>query len=83
VASPLKSIIPALRVTHKQTRVNAFIVSKPDSNDSKRALVRVAIEGSTRYELWPLQLIEVRPTKEQHRNMGGEYDAPKGYPLCT
>lgn len=70
-----------LRVTHRSDGRSGFVVSRPESNGTKTKLVRIAIEGTTRYELWPLHLIQVKPTSEQHIAMGGKYESPAGYPL--
>jgi hypothetical protein len=81
-APPLRSIIIGLRVTHRADGRHALVVSKPESNGSTTQLVRVIVEGTTRYEQWPLHLLDVRPTIQQARNLGGQYDPPQGYPLC-
>lgn len=73
----------ALRVINTVDGRPGFVVGKPEPDGCRTRLVNVAVEGSTRYELWPLHLLKVRPTKEQHRAMGGQYEAPKGYPLCV
>ncbi len=80
---PLRSIMLALRVVHAIDGHPGFVVGKPEVDGCRRSLVRIAVEGSTRYELWPLHLLQVRPTKDQHIAMGGKYQAPKGYPLCA
>lgn len=82
-SAALRSLLLALRVTHRIDGRPGFVVGKPEANGYNSALVPIAIEGSTRCELWPLHLIEVRPTKEQHRALGGQYEPPKGYPLCS
>lgn len=79
----LRSIILALRVINAIDGRPGFVVGRPEYEGCRIKLVPVAVEGSTRYELWPLHRLKVRPLKEQHRALGGTYDPPKGYPLCA
>jgi hypothetical protein len=76
------TLTPAQRVCHRADGRHGFVVSRPEALGYRTALVRVAVEGSTRYELWPLHLVDLLPPRQQHRAMGGQYDAPAGYPLC-
>lgn len=73
----------AHRVVHRADGRHGFVVGRPEALGYRTALVRVAVEGSTRYELWPLNLVELLPAKQQHRGLGGQYEAPAGYPLCA
>ncbi len=79
----MQSLIPALRVVHKTDHRHGFVVGRPEALGHRTALVHVAVEGSTRYELWPVHMVEVLPVRDQHVAMGGKYQAPKGYPLCA
>ena len=47
----------------------------------KDILVPVALEGSTRKELWPIDQIELLPAKQQMVALGGEFSPPKGFPF--
>lgn len=64
------------RVTNISDGRNGFIVSSPYNN-----LVPVAIEGSTRKELWPEIQTKLRPLSQQLEGLGGKFKAPKGFPL--
>lgn len=78
-----QSLSLAHRVIHRADGRRGFVVGRPEALGYHTALVRVAVEGSTRYELWPLNLVELLPAKQQHRGLGGQYEAPAGYPLCA
>lgn len=77
----MSSMLVGLRVIHALTSKCGLVIGKPETIGFRRALVPVAIEGSTRTEYWALQHVLVRPTIEQVPSMGGEYHPPKGYPL--
>ena len=64
------------RVTNNVDGRDGFIVSSPYNK-----LVPVAIEQSTRKELWPEVQVTLKPQEEQLIVMGGEYKPPKGFPL--
>lgn len=78
----MRSIILGLRVTHLDDGRPGFVVGRPEYEGCRIKLVPIAVEGSTRYELWPLHRLKVRPLQEQHAALGGDYQSPKGYPLC-
>ena len=71
------------RVRHSKTRASGLVVGKAEHTGLPFALVPIALEGSTRTELWPEHLIEVRPRREQPVALGGQFKAPEGYPLRT
>lgn len=71
------------RVRHTVNRSSALVIGRPEHTGLTFALVPVALEGSTRSELWPEHLIEVRPRREQPVALGGQFKAPEGYPLRT
>ncbi len=64
------------RVTNQLDGRDGFIVSAPYNK-----LVPVAIEQSTRKELWPESQVKLKPKKDQLVAMGGKYKAPPGFPL--
>ena len=71
------------RVRHSRTRLSGLVVGRPEHTGLLFALVPIALEGSTRTELWPEHLIEVRPRRDQPVALGGQFKAPEGYPLRT
>lgn len=74
-------LIPGIRVRHSIDNRSAVILDRPDSAGRHIALIPVHLEGSTRRELWPVNLVRVRRAREQHVVHGGEYNPPVGYPL--
>tara|TARA_R100001082_G_C4357024_1_gene157373 strand:- start:421 stop:645 length:225 start_codon:yes stop_codon:yes gene_type:complete len=64
------------RVTNQIDGRDGFVVSAPYNK-----LVPVAIEQSTRKELWPETQVLMKPQDEQLVAMGGNYNAPPGFPL--
>ena len=64
------------RVTNQVDGRDGFVVSAPYNK-----LVPVAIEQSTRKELWPETQVLMKPQNEQLVAMGGKYNAPQGFPL--
>lgn len=80
-AQPKKPLVPGVRVRHSIDQRSAVVLDRPNAGGSRIALVPVHIEGSTRRELWPINLIRVRRAREQHVAHGGEYKPPIGYPL--
>lgn len=80
--TPLADRYPlALRVTHSIDRRPGLIIGRAEPNGLKSALYPVAIEGTTRIELWPEHLVAPRPEPEQFPHHGGIFIAPQGYPL--
>lgn len=77
----MSSVLIGLRVVHALTSQSGLVIGKPEAIGYNRSLVPVAIEGSTRTELWPLKQIKVRPAAEQLAAMGGNFQPRKGYPL--
>lgn len=69
------------RVTHAVDGRSALIIGKAEAAGWNRALILVAIEGSTRNEYWPLRHVVSRPKREQVPALGGRFQPPKGFPL--
>lgn len=74
-------LIPGIRVRHSIDQRPAVILDHPDSAGRRIPLIPVHVEGSTRRELWPVSLVRVRRSRDQHIAHGGEYRPPVGYPL--
>lgn len=71
---------PGTRVKHRASGALAMVSGKPEP--FKRSyLLPVAIEGTTRTELWPAGLVVPLPKTDQLLAMGGLITPPKGYPL--
>ena len=71
---------PGTRVQHRATGALAMVSGKPEP--FKRSyLLPVAIEGTTRTELWPAALVMPLAKRDQLVAMGGLITPPKGYPL--
>jgi hypothetical protein len=71
------------RVQHAIDGRNALIIGKTEATGWNRALVLVAVEGSTRNEYWPLRHVVPRPKRDQVPALGGRFQPPKGFPLIT
>lgn len=71
------------RVSHAIDGRCGFVIGNVEATGWNRALVPVAIEGSTRHEYWPLCHVDLRPMREQVAALGGKYQPPKGFPLIT
>lgn len=71
---------PGLRITHRLTHQSGLVIGSAEAS-GRFSLVPVALEGSTRRELWPLHLIQQRPRLQQFKALGGSFKAPSGYPL--
>ena len=69
-----------IRVTHK-TNKRAGMVVGPAQHGIGVDLIPVALEGSTRQELWPKHLCCKRERRQQLKAHGGKFNPPKGYPL--
>jgi hypothetical protein len=70
-----------LRVRNRLDGRTALIVGRPETFGTRRSLLPVTIEASTRTELWADHWIEPRPQREQPLALGGTYTPPAGYPL--
>ncbi len=71
------------RVLHASDRRYGWIIGHVEKTGWNKALVRIAVENSTRFEYWPLTRVVLRPLAEQLVGMGGSYEPPKGFPLNT
>lgn len=71
------------RVFHTSSERYGFVVGNVQITGWNKALVPIAVEGSTRFEYWPLRRTKLRPLAEQLIGMGGSYKSPKGFPLYT
>lgn len=71
------------RVTHAVDGRGALVIGKTEATGWNRALVLVAIEGSTRNEYWPLRYAISRPKRDQVPALGGCYQPPNGFPLIA
>ena len=69
------------RVTHAIDGRSGLVIGRTEATGWNRALVLVAIEGSTRNEYWPLRHTVARPKPEQVPALGGRFQPPKGFPL--
>ena len=70
-----------IRVRHRRDK-RGGLVTGPAQHGINSPLIPVAVEGSTRKELWPSHLCARRPVGEQLPAHGGTFMPPKGYPLC-
>lgn len=80
---PLPTLHPGMRVRHMVTDRAGFVVGRPEAIGAADSLVPVAVEGTTRIELWPLRLTKVRQKREQPVALGGNFKPPQGFPLHT
>ena len=71
-----------MRVRHRTSGRKGLIVG-PSQHGMGFALIPVALEGSTRHEVWPEHLTIRRDKRDQLPSHGGDYQPPKGYPLNT
>lgn len=69
------------RVTHSVTQRVALVIGRTELTPGGARLLPVAIEGSTRQELWPIGAVSPLPAHEQPVALGGTYNPPAGYPL--
>lgn len=74
------SLSLGVRVTHKADKRHGLVVG-PAQHGMGVDLIPVAVEGSTRKELWPKHLCNRRPRSQQLKAHGGDFSPPKGYPL--
>jgi hypothetical protein len=77
----MSSIQVGHRVTHANDGRAGLVVGRVEGTGWNKALVPIAIEGSTRSEYWPVSQVVIRPAREQAVAMGGKFQPPKGYPL--
>lgn len=69
------------RVKHKADGRRGMVFGHQESKGMKDLLFPVALEGSTRKELWPADQIILMPKDQQLIALGGKFDPPKGFPL--
>ena len=77
---PKNSLPLGLRVKH-QTNKRSGLVIGPAQHGIGFDLIPVALEGSTRRELWPIHLCIKKDKRQQLEANGGSFIPPKGYPL--
>ena len=75
-----KELALGYRVTHKADQRHGLVVG-PAQHGIGVDLIPIAVEGSTRNELWPEHLCTKRPKKQQLKAHGGSFVPPKGFPL--
>ena len=56
---------------------------RADKLELIRIAEAVALEKSTRKELWPIDQIQLLPKPQQLIALGGKFDPPKGFPFNT
>tara|TARA_R100000742_G_C4160006_1_gene1968 strand:- start:164 stop:406 length:243 start_codon:yes stop_codon:yes gene_type:complete len=71
------------RVKHKVDKRQGMVIGAHQVTGVNDILVPIAIEESTRKELWPIDQIEKLPKKLQLTALGGEFKPPKGFPFNT
>ena len=71
------------RVKNKVDGKQGMVVGAPEATGVKDILVPVALEKSTRKELWPIDHIGLLPKSKQLIALGGKFDPPKGFPFNT
>ena len=69
-----------IRVTHKSDKRHGLVVG-PAQHGIGVDLIPIAVEGSTRNELWPSHLCTKKVKRHQLKAHGGNFIPPKGYPL--
>ena len=69
------------RVKHKADGRRGMVFGHQESTGVKDLLFPVALEGSTRKELWQADQIILMPKDQQLIALGGKFDPPKGFPL--
>ena len=76
-----KTSLPlGLRVKH-QTNKRSGLVIGPAQHGIGCDLIPIALEGSTRRELWPSHLCIKKDKHHQLKANGGSFTPPKGFPL--
>ena len=71
-----------IRVRHSKGKRGGLITG-PAEHGINSPLIPVAVEGSTRKELWPSHLCTRLPADQQLKAHGGNFQPPRGYPLNT
>ena len=71
------------RVKNKVDGRQGMVVGAVEATGVKDILVPVALEKSTRKELWPSDQIELLPKSKQLVALGGKFNPPKGFPFNT
>ena len=69
------------RVKHKVDNRQGMVSGHPQVTGVRDVLIPVALEGSTRKELWPHDQVQLLPNKLQMKALGGDYAPPKGFPF--
>ena len=77
-----RNLAIGMRVRHKTNGKKGLIVG-PSQHGMGFPLIPVALESSTRQEIWPEHLCIKQDKRLQLPAHGGEYEAPKGFPLNT
>ena len=78
----LPSFGVGVRVTHTKDKRDGLITG-PSEHGVGYRLIPVAVEGSTRKELWPEHLVQVMAIRKQLPQHGGQFKPPAGYPLTA
>ena len=71
------------RVKNKVDGRQEMVVGALEVTGVKDILVPVALEESTRKELWPMDHIQLLPKPKQLVALGGKFNPPKGFPFNT
>tara|TARA_Y100001970_G_scaffold280886_1_gene390617 strand:- start:3480 stop:3722 length:243 start_codon:yes stop_codon:yes gene_type:complete len=77
----MKDLKVGHRVKHKADGRQGMVFGHQESTGVRDVLFPIALEGSTRKELWPLDQIILLPKAEQLTALGGKFNPPKGFPL--
>tara|TARA_R100001463_G_scaffold16069_3_gene41767 strand:+ start:8350 stop:8592 length:243 start_codon:yes stop_codon:yes gene_type:complete len=71
------------RVKHKTDGRQGMVFGAQQKIGVEDILVPIALEGSTRKELWPIDQFKLLPKPQQLVALGGNFVPPKGFPLNT
>lgn len=71
------------RVKSKKDGRKGMVVGAQQKTGVSDFLVPIALEGSTRKELWPIDQFILLPKPQQLLALGGKFNPPKGFPLNT
>jgi hypothetical protein len=77
---PETSLPLGLRVKHQINKRSGLVIG-PAQHGIGFGLIPVALEGSTRRELWPIHLCIKKEKRQQLKANGGTFVPPKGFPL--
>jgi len=69
------------RVKHKADGRKGMVFGAQQKTGVADILVPIALEGSTRKELWPIDQFNLLPQAQQIVALGGKFVPPKGFPL--